>query len=122
MLFRHAGHPPDSPEHRPAHQPLVEALRSLLADGAAAGAFDVDDAEATALLVFSAIHAFDPTFREDDRLSDDRLVRSTRQLLRRAVGVAEPPPPASQPRRPAAQGRREPAQARRFRTYIGNTP
>jgi hypothetical protein len=47
-----------------------------------------------ALLLFCAMRAFDPTFRDDDRLPDARLVRATQQLARRTVGVAAPPAPA----------------------------
>lgn len=81
VLFRH---PTSPPEH---HPPLVDAIRSVLADGVAAGAFRLDDVESTALLLHSAMHAFDPTFREYDRLPDGRLLQATQQLARRAVGL-----------------------------------
>ncbi len=90
VLFRHAGHSTVAAE-QPAHNRLVDAIRSLLCDGVDAGAFRIEDIEATALLIFSAMHAFDPTFRDDDRVGDDRLVRATQQLVRRAVGVEGAP-------------------------------
>ncbi len=91
VLFRHAGHSTGAPEQPPAHNRLVDAIRSLLADGVDAGAFRVEDIEATALLIFSAMHAFDPTFRDDDRVGDARLVRATQQFVRRAVGIEGAP-------------------------------
>jgi hypothetical protein len=41
------------------------------------------------------MHAFDHTFRQNDRLSDARLVRATQALARRAVGIADPQPPGA---------------------------
>ena len=84
VLFRHPTRPPDH------HPPLVEAIRAVLAEGVAAGAFRLDDVEATAVLLQSAMHAFDRTFRQNDRLSDERLLQATQQLARRAVGLSAP--------------------------------
>ncbi|MCM3924983.1 TetR/AcrR family transcriptional regulator [Frankia sp. AiPs1] len=73
--------------HRAAHHRLVEAIAALLTAGVAAGAYHVEDVEATAVLFFTAMHAFDRAFRHDYRLSDDRLVRATQRLVHGAVGL-----------------------------------
>jgi AcrR family transcriptional regulator len=96
VLFRHlpgdiAGPTAaDAPGHQAAHRHLVEAIGDLLRAGVDAGAYRVDDVEATALLFFSVMHAFDRMFRHDYGLADERLVRATKQLVRGAVGLAEP--------------------------------
>jgi TetR/AcrR family transcriptional regulator, transcriptional repressor for nem operon len=89
VLFLHTGHPAEAPDHPGAHHLLVETIATLLAEGASAGAFHLDDIEATAVLLFSAMHAFDPAIRGDNDLAGVRLVRATQHLARRAAGVNE---------------------------------
>ena len=79
VLFHHA-HParPD-----PAAATLV--IRDLLAAGVAAGALDVTDPEATAVLCYASMHAFD--LRGHGGPDDTRLIRAAQQLVRRAAGL-----------------------------------
>jgi TetR/AcrR family transcriptional regulator, transcriptional repressor for nem operon len=79
VLFHHA-HParPD-----PAAATLV--IRDLLAAGVAAGALDVSDPEATAVLCYASMHAFD--LRGHGGPDDTRLIRAAQQLVRRAAGL-----------------------------------
>jgi TetR/AcrR family transcriptional regulator, transcriptional repressor for nem operon len=97
LLFRHSGHGSAGahgggvdPAHEPAHALMAQALRTLLEDGVAAGAFDVEDPETTAVLFYVTMHAFDTDFHGSHPPTDDRLVRATQQLFRRAAGVANP--------------------------------
>ncbi len=111
VLFRHAGggdlahagqaRADQAPQRESSHHLLVETFRALLREGVAAGAFQVEDIAATALLLACAMHAFDPTFLAltRDRLSSQRLLHATQVLGRRAAGVAAPPP--DRPRRRA---------------------
>ncbi|EIV90798.1 TetR/AcrR family transcriptional regulator [Frankia sp. QA3] len=82
------------PGHHAAHHRLVEAIAALLAAGVAAGAYRVDDVEATAVLFFTAMHAFDKAFRHDYELTDDRLLQATQRLVRGAAGLTEAFSPA----------------------------
>ncbi|WP_431958331.1 TetR/AcrR family transcriptional regulator [Nocardia lijiangensis] len=88
VLFRHTG--PQTPDQSPAHTALVDVLASILSDGAAAGAYRIDNPEMTAYLLYGAMHAFDPAFRGGGELSAAE-VRVTQQLFRRAAGITEPP-------------------------------
>ncbi|SNQ50382.1 Transcriptional regulator [Frankia canadensis] len=76
--------------HQAAHRHLVRAIGELLDAGIAAGAYRVADVEATALLFFTAMHAFDRAFRHDYGLTDDRLIQATQRLVRGAAGIPEP--------------------------------
>jgi AcrR family transcriptional regulator len=76
VLFQHAGHV--SASHRETHALTPHVIRDLLADGTAAGAFDVEDPEATAILCLASTHGLDP---------DARLLRAAQSLFRRAAGV-----------------------------------
>jgi AcrR family transcriptional regulator len=79
VLFHHA-HPVRS-------EPPLAALviRDLLAAGVAAGALDVSDPEATAVLCYASMHAFD--LRGHGGPDDARLIRAAQQLVRRAAGL-----------------------------------
>lgn len=97
VLFHHAGPAghtgpagPAGAEHESVHAPLAEAVRELLDEGVAAGAFEVEDAETTAVLFYVTMHAFDPNFHGSHPPADARLLRATQQLFRRAAGVTEP--------------------------------
>jgi len=79
VLFHHAH--PARPE--PAAATLV--IRDLLAAGVAAGALDVSDPEATAVLCYASMHAFD--LRGHGGPDDTRLIRAAQQLVRRAAGL-----------------------------------
>ncbi len=80
---------PGSSGHKAAHQHLVEVIGGLLHAGVAAGAYRIDDVEATALLFFTALHAFvRPLRHDDDSVSDARLVRAAQHLVRGAAGVS----------------------------------
>jgi TetR/AcrR family transcriptional regulator, transcriptional repressor for nem operon len=96
VLFRHPAHVMADLGHEPAHHVLVEAIRALLADGTAAGAFDVTDPEEVAYLLYATMHAFDPAFRGSNRTPDDQLVSAAQQLFRRSVGAADPEGAANQ--------------------------
>ena len=79
VLFHHA----HTARPDPALATLV--LRDLLAAGVAAGALDVSDPEATAVLCYASMHAFD--LRGHGGPDDARLIRAAQQLVRRAVGL-----------------------------------
>jgi TetR/AcrR family transcriptional repressor of nem operon len=90
VLFRHAGHPDSAAvdaEHEPAHALHAQTFRQVLDDGVAAGAFEVEDTETTAVLFYVTMHAFDPSFHGGHPPSDTRLLRATQQLFRRAAGA-----------------------------------
>jgi TetR/AcrR family transcriptional regulator, transcriptional repressor for nem operon len=91
VLFRHAGHEGVEPHHEPAHVLQAEAFRELLEAGVAAGAFDVEDPETTAVLFYVTMHAFDPNLHGGNPPTGARLIRSTQQLFRRAAGVTKRP-------------------------------
>ena len=90
VLFRHPAHAAADPAREPAHHALVEAIHVLLADGTAAGAFDLADTEVAAYLLYATMHAFDPVFRGGNRTPDEQLVRGAQQLFRRTVGAPDP--------------------------------
>jgi TetR/AcrR family transcriptional regulator, transcriptional repressor for nem operon len=90
VLFHHSGHVPAS--HRAAHALTLQAIGDLLADGTTAGAFDVEDPEATAVLCWASTHGFDPAFLSQRAPGDARLIRAAQQLFRRAAGIAAEPP------------------------------
>jgi TetR/AcrR family transcriptional regulator, transcriptional repressor for nem operon len=85
-----------TPPYPPAAAPAAatRVIADLLAEGTAAGAFDVADPEATAVLCYASMHASDLGFRDrggpDDArpIDDARLIRAARLLFRRAAGVA----------------------------------
>ena len=60
-------------------------IRDLLVAGVAAGALDVSDPEATAVLCYASMHAFD--LRGHGGPDDTRLIRAAQQLMRRAAGL-----------------------------------
>jgi TetR/AcrR family transcriptional repressor of nem operon len=76
--------PPYPPEAGPA---ATRVIAELLAAGTAAGAFDVADPDATAVLCYASMHAFDLGFRDRGGPDDARLIRAAQQLFRRAAGV-----------------------------------
>jgi hypothetical protein len=84
-LFRHGGHV--SASHKATHELVLQAISDLLASGVAAGAFDVDDPDATAVFLWASTHGFDPGFLGHAASDDDRLFSAARQLFRRAAGI-----------------------------------
>jgi TetR/AcrR family transcriptional regulator, transcriptional repressor for nem operon len=87
VLFHRAGLPDGGEESEPSHFLLVCALRDLLEEGIAADAFEVDDPETTATLLYVAMHAFDPTMYGGRSPSDQKIIGATKQLFRRTAGV-----------------------------------
>jgi TetR/AcrR family transcriptional repressor of nem operon len=79
VLFHHA-HPA-----RPGPPAATVVIRGLLAAGVAAGALDVSDPEATAVLCYASMHAFG--LRGHGGPDDPRLIRAAQQLVRRAAGL-----------------------------------
>jgi hypothetical protein len=90
VLFRHGGHVAAS--HRATHALVLDAISDVFASGKAAGAFDVEDPEATAVLCWASTHGFDPDFHGDAAPADARLIRAAQQLFRRAAGIPGDPP------------------------------
>lgn len=84
ILFQHTGHV--SASHRETHALTLHVIRDLLADGTAAGAFDVEDPEATAVLCWASTHGFDPDMG-DPMGADVRLLHAAQSLFRRAAGI-----------------------------------
>jgi TetR/AcrR family transcriptional regulator, transcriptional repressor for nem operon len=91
VLFHHPGHtvnPGSGKDGRePAHALLTQVIADLLTAGTAAGAFDVEDPQTTAILCYASMHAFDEGFSGRGGPDDARLIRAARQLFRRAAGV-----------------------------------
>jgi TetR/AcrR family transcriptional regulator, transcriptional repressor for nem operon len=88
VLFHRDEHCHDGgPETEPTHVLLVNALRNLLDDGIKAGAFEVEDPETTATLLYVAMHAFDPTMYGGRPPGDQKVIRATKELFRRTAGV-----------------------------------
>jgi TetR/AcrR family transcriptional regulator, transcriptional repressor for nem operon len=90
VLFHHGGHV--SAGHRATHALVLHAISDVFASGKAAGAFDVEDPEATAVLCWASTHGFDPGFHSEPAPADTRLLRAAQQLFRRAAGIAADPP------------------------------
>src|SRR6202020_1391321 len=63
VLFRHGGGVSDS--HRATHALVLNAISDVFAGGKAAGAFDLEDPEATAVLCWASTGGFDPDFHGD---------------------------------------------------------
>lgn len=89
VLFHHGGHV--SASHRSSHALVLGAISDLLVEGRAAGAFDVEDPEATAVLCWASTHDFDPGSHAQPGPTDSRLIRAAQQLFRRAAGVTAGP-------------------------------
>lgn len=102
-LFRPATGPTAGHDHF-VENTTVDWMRGLLEEGNAAGAYRVEDPQTTALLLFVAIHGFDPAFYGPAKHGRDELVRATQQLFRRTVGLPDlPPAPPKRIRRRAAR-------------------
>jgi TetR/AcrR family transcriptional regulator, transcriptional repressor for nem operon len=83
----HAG-PGASRGHEPAHGIVTRIIAELFAAGVAAGAFDVADPDAAAVLCHASMHAFDNGFRGSGGPDDARLMLAAQQLFRRVAGAA----------------------------------
>ena len=90
VLFRPGGHV--AAGHQGTHALVLNAISELFASGKAAGAFDVEDPEATAALCWASTHGFDTGFHGDAAPADARLIRAAQQLFRRAAGIPGDPP------------------------------
>jgi hypothetical protein len=67
-------------------------IADLIAEGSAAGGFDVADVDVTALLLFSALHGgFDEFVHVGPEVAKQRLLPPLLALFRRTVGGAPPP-------------------------------
>ncbi|HEY1627502.1 MAG TPA: TetR/AcrR family transcriptional regulator [Streptosporangiaceae bacterium] len=97
VLFHHAPHPA-SHDGEAGHGPVVEAIERILAGGTAAGAFDVEDPQATALLFFASLHALDPGFHGAHHANpaspaepgDLAMLRAAKALFRRTAAAKRP--------------------------------
>jgi TetR/AcrR family transcriptional regulator, transcriptional repressor for nem operon len=87
VLFHHED--PEAPAALTEGNRAVVVLRELLEKGTAAGAYRVEDPETTAILLFHAIHAFDPEPHGYLVPGDDAILRAAQHLFRRVAG-AEP--------------------------------
>jgi transposase len=81
--------------HRATHALVLNAISDVFASGKAAGAFGVEDPEATAVLCWASTHGFDPGCHSDAAPAQARLIRAARQLFRRAAGIPGDPPGAA---------------------------
>lgn len=98
VLFHHGGPEHRKPQHgqgrhggkhrEPAHTPQAKVMRELLEDGMAAGAYQVEDPETTAVLFYMTMHALDLHFHGSNPPTETRLVGATQQLFRRGAGIA----------------------------------
>jgi TetR/AcrR family transcriptional regulator, transcriptional repressor for nem operon len=98
VLFRHAGHRDNDGAHEPAHAQMAQAISGLLRDGGAAGAFEVEDPDTTAVLLHVTMHAFDVNFHGPHPPTDAALVRAAKLLFRRTAGVSEVPTATTRPK------------------------
>jgi TetR/AcrR family transcriptional repressor of nem operon len=90
VLFHPAAHSgPRKHQDEGIHNLAAEVIREVLAGGVAAGVFEVEDPEATALLCYASMHAFDAGFQGPAHLADPRLIGAAQRLFRRAAGVPE---------------------------------
>ena len=85
VLFHHED--PEAPAGLTEGNRAVVVLRELLEEGTAAGAYRVEDPETTAILLFHAIHAFDPEPHGYLVPGDDAILRAAKHLFRRVAGV-----------------------------------
>jgi TetR/AcrR family transcriptional regulator, transcriptional repressor for nem operon len=92
VLFHHAPHAGVPHEHETEPSPVAVAIRDVLVAGVAAGAYDIEDPEVTAVLCYASMHAFDPGFGSGPGLTDARLVRAAQQLFRHAAGITADAP------------------------------
>jgi TetR/AcrR family transcriptional regulator, transcriptional repressor for nem operon len=93
VLFHHAAHTADHHDGA-GHGVVVQAIQQVLAEGTAAGVFDIEDLENTAVLCYASMHGFDPDFRGNPTAQADAddpgslaMVRAAQRLLRRTAGV-----------------------------------
>jgi TetR/AcrR family transcriptional regulator, transcriptional repressor for nem operon len=89
VLFQHGGEV--SASHQETHALAVDAIGDLLAEGKAAGEFDIADPAATAVLCWASTHGFYSSFHGNPAPSDSRLILAARDLFRRAAGVTTGP-------------------------------
>jgi len=83
VLYHHVPH-----EHVHEGPGLAaQAICDILAAGQAAGAFDIEDPELTAMLCYASMHAFAPDSHPGGERPEGRLVRAVQQLFRRAAGI-----------------------------------
>jgi TetR/AcrR family transcriptional regulator, transcriptional repressor for nem operon len=88
VLFHRAEHRTNvGPHGEPSHLLIVGAMRKLLEAGVKAGAYDVNDPEATATLFYVTVHVFDPTIYGGRPPRDQNVIRATKELFRRTAGV-----------------------------------
>ena len=85
VLFHHED--PEAPAGLTEGNRAVVVLRELLEEGTAAGAYRVEDADTTAILLFHAIHAFDPEPHGYLVPEDEAILSAAKHLFRRAAGV-----------------------------------
>jgi AcrR family transcriptional regulator len=68
--------------------PVIDHLASLLAAGAAAGAWSVDDVRFSAIFLFSGMHGIvDDAFLKEKRIAKARLAGRLKTVCFRAVGL-----------------------------------
>jgi AcrR family transcriptional regulator len=88
VLFHHDD--PEAPRGMTEGNRAVVVLRQLLEEGVAAGAYDVGDPQTTAILLFHAIHAFDPEPHGYPIPSDESMLRAAKELCIRAATPRRP--------------------------------
>lgn len=70
---------------------VIDHLAAMLRAGAAAGAWSIDDPRATAVFLFSGLHAVvDDAYVQEARIDRRRLARRLQRLCFRAVGLPLP--------------------------------
>lgn len=62
-------------------------VRAIVADGRKAGQWDVDDVRITTLALLSLLTGISTWYREDGRLSQERLIRIYQRLALRVLGA-----------------------------------
>ncbi|MFI0479748.1 TetR/AcrR family transcriptional regulator [Actinomadura sp. 9N215] len=83
VVFRHREPPPDAPDEHTS----IDALARLLTEGVDAGAFALPDPDATAVVIFQAVHgAADHLIHVGDADLHGRVVQEIRRLCRALLG------------------------------------
>jgi TetR/AcrR family transcriptional regulator, transcriptional repressor for nem operon len=95
VLFHHATHREQAHQDEAGHGLVVRTIAEILTEGMAAGAFDIEDPQATAVLCYASMHAFDPDFHGGPAGSagppGPAMLRAAQVLFRRAAGVVTGP-------------------------------
>jgi AcrR family transcriptional regulator len=91
VLFHGVQHHPVREQDSLLGNPVLADLAAFLGEGARAGAWQLDDAEFTAVMLFHALHgAVDCAIATERRVDRRRLIARLQAFFRRALGPERP--------------------------------